>query len=153
MNFNFRFGKTLLFATMLLIAAPSAEAQRGGGRGSRSGHGGGGQSSSRGHSGFSRGYSGSHRSYAAPNRGFYNGGRSYYSAPRYRSAPRFYGGGFSSGRFYSGRGYYYGDRFWARPFFGIGLGIPFGYGYRTNRGCGYVDDWGDFYPAPCYSGY
>jgi hypothetical protein len=65
-----------------------------------------------------------------------------YAAP----APRVYVGG----RFYANRGYFYGGRFWARPYFGVGIGIPFGYGYRTPRGCGYVDGWGRFYPAPCY---
>ena len=37
-------------------------------------------------------------------------------------------GGFYPGRFYCGRGYYYGGRFWARPYYGIGVGIPFGFG-------------------------
>lgn len=79
-----------------------------------------------------------HRSYAAP-------------ARRYVAPPRVYvGGGYRPGRFYANRGYFYGGRFWARPYFGVGIGIPFGYGYRTPRGCGYVDGWGRFHPAPCY---
>jgi hypothetical protein len=74
--------------------------------------------------------------------------------PRYNYAPRYYGGGgFYPGRFYAGRGYFYGGNFWARPYFGVGIGIPFGYGYNTNRGCGWVDGWGNFHPAPCYDNY
>jgi len=130
----------LVFGAVLLFTAPIAQADddRRGSRGRSSG--------GRGY------YSGSNRGYAAPNRGFYNGGgRSYNSRNRYIAPYRGYrGGGFVSGRFYSGRGYFYGGSFWARPYFGIGSGIPFGYGYNTNRGCGYVDEWGDFYPAPCY---
>ena len=55
-----------------------------------------------------------------------------------------------NGRFYAGRGYYYGGRFWARPYFGYGVGIPFGWGYYTDAGCGYYDGWGYWQPAPCY---
>lgn len=76
-----------------------------------------------------------------------------YAAParRYVGPPRvIVGGGFRPGRFYSNRGYFYGGRFWARPYFGVGIGIPYGYGYRTPRGCGFVDQRGVFYPAPCY---
>jgi hypothetical protein len=84
---------------------------------------------------------------AQPRRDHRNGYRSY-SAParRYVAPPRAYVGG----RFYANRGYFYGGRFWARPYFGVGIGIPFGYGYRTPRGCGYVDNWGRFHRAPCY---
>jgi hypothetical protein len=71
-------------------------------------------------------------------------GRTVYVAPRVVYSP---------GRFYAGRGYFYGNRFWARPYYGVGAGIPFGYGYRTPRGCGYVDPWGRYIPAPCYLGY
>ena len=58
--------------------------------------------------------------------------------------------GFNNGRFYSGRGYYYGGSFYARPYFGFGLAIPWGYGYPTDYGCGYFDDFGYFHQAPCY---
>ena len=30
------------------------------------------------------------------------------------------------------------------------LGIPFGWGYYSALGCGYYDEYGDWYPAPCY---
>lgn len=76
-------------------------------------------------------------------------GRTVVVRPRY-VAPRVV---YVPGRFYAGRGYFYGNRFWARPYFGVGAGIPFGYGYRTPRGCGYVDSFGRFYPAPCYGGF
>src|SRR5439155_3496865 len=75
----------------------------------------------------------------------YGGGRSYLGGG--------YGGrGYSNGRFYAGRGYYYGGRLWARPYYGYGIGIPFGWGYNTDAGCGYYDGWGDWQPAPCYAG-
>ena len=154
-----------LLGALLLVAAPVAEAQRGRGGESSSGRSrsdqrGGQSQSSRSNSGSSNrsyaapnpNYGGSGRSYAAPSRQYYNGGRNYYAAPRYRYAPRVYGGGYYSGRYYSGRGYFYGGSFWARPYFGVGIGIPFGFGYPTNRGCGYVDETGAFYPAPCYAG-
>ena len=105
-------------------------------------------------------FSGGGRSYSAPaNRGFSGGGRSY-AAPRGFATPRGYapyagraygGGGYNSGRFYAGRGYYYGGRFWARPYFGVGIGIPFGYGYSGPYGCGYYDGYGNWIPAPCYA--
>ncbi|MCC6341751.1 MAG: hypothetical protein IT166_06110 [Bryobacterales bacterium] len=141
--FPARFLKTFLplalGAAFLMLAPGFAMAEHGGRRG---GHGGYGRSFSghRGYYGYSghRGYYG--RSYAG--RGYYRG----YAAPRgyYR------GGGYYPGRFYAGRGYYYGGRFWARPYFGIGIGIPFGYGYYTQYGCGYYDGWGYWRPAPCY---
>ncbi|MBL8241918.1 MAG: hypothetical protein JNM66_31125 [Bryobacterales bacterium] len=139
MNLKNKFRLSVAVAALFLFTAPSALADRGGRHGS----------SGRGY------YSGGGRHYSAPQRNFYRGhDRGYYAGPRYVSGPRVViRGGFTPGRFYSGRGYYYGNRFWARPYFGIGVGIPFGFGYRTARGCGYVDEWGDFYPAPCYLGY
>lgn len=129
MNFSFSSRLSIAVVALFLMSAPAALADRGGRNGGR------------GNSG--RGY------YSAPRyNGYYRGG-----GPRYVAPPRAYYGGYSPGRFYSGRGYFYGNRFWARPYFGIGIGIPFGFGYRTPRGCGYVDEWGDFYPAPCYSRY
>ena len=32
-----------------------------------------------------------------------------------------------------------------------GIGIPFGWGYYTDAGCGYYDGWGYWHPAPCYA--
>ena len=113
---------SLVLGAVLLFAAPLAFADRGGR------HGGHGRSVTR--------YS---RPYVAPYRSF---------GPSFN---RGYNSGFSAGRFYPGRGYFYGGNFWARPYSGIGIGIPFGYGFNTNRGCGYVNNFGDFYPAPCYS--
>src|ERR1022692_2834118 len=104
----------VVFGALTMLAPTAALAQRGGG-----GHGGG----VSGHS-----FSGGGRSYAAP-RGF--------ATPRGYApyAGRAYGGGgYNSGRFYAGRGYYYGGRFWARPYFGVGIGIPFGYGYSGPYG-------------------
>jgi hypothetical protein len=125
---------TVAALAVFLMTAPAALADRGG----------------RGHSGR-----GDNRRHYAPQRHYNSVGfRSFYSAPRYAPVPRgIYRGSYVPGRFYSGRGYFYGDRFWARPYFGVGIGIPFGYGFRTNRGCGYVDGWGAFHPAPCYVGY
>lgn len=100
--------------------------------------------------GYGRGYDNrgyDNRGYGRNNfvgRGYSGGG------PRYVAPPRGFYGGYAPGRFYPGRGYFYGNSFWARPYFGVGVGIPFGYGYRTPRGCGYVDGFGQFYPAPCY---
>jgi hypothetical protein len=112
----------LLFA-LLLFATPAADAEHKGYRGRGPGH-------------------------AYGPRGHAYG----HAARRYAPPPRVYHGGgtFVAGRFYTGRGYFYGGSFWARPYFGVGVGIPFGYGYATPRGCGYVDAWGRFYPAPCY---
>jgi hypothetical protein len=144
MNLNFKSGLSVAAVALFLLSAPAALADRDGRHGSRD----------RGHSG--RGYySGGGRNYSAPQPNYYRGNdRGYYGGSRYVSGPRVViRGGYAPGRFYSGRGYYYGNRFWARPYFGIGVGIPFGYGYRTPRGCGYVDEWGDFYRAPCYMGY
>lgn len=148
MHFNSKSRLPYLLTALLLIAAPLAQAERGGGR--SKGHGEGGQGSGRGyarhggggHGEIGRGGYSSKRNYARYNRGWAAPNRGYS-----------YGGGYSSGRFYAGRGYFYGGSFWARPYFGIGIGIPFGYGYQSNRGCGYVDGYGDFYPAPCYSEY
>lgn len=91
------------------------------------------------------------RSFAAPaNRGYAYGGRAY-GGGNYGRA--YGGGGYYPGRFYAGHGYYYGGRFWARPYFGVGIGIPFGYGYYNNGyGCGYYDGYGNWEPAPCYVG-
>lgn len=95
----------------------------------------------------------------AGDRGRFNGnahGRNHFAGRGFRDAgPRYVApsrgfGGFRAGQFYQGRGYYYSGNFWARPYFGAGVGIPFGYGYRTPRGCGYVDGFGRFFPAPCY---
>jgi len=146
---------------VLLVANPvPAFAQRG----NSGGHGGsnyGGRSYS---GGGSRGQSYAGRSYSGGQS--YGGARSYsgrgqvYSGRSYSGrGEQFYsgrgvyggGGGYSSGRFYAGRGYYYGGRFWARPYFGVGIGIPFGYGYYTDRGCGYYDGYGYWQPAPCYA--
>ena len=150
---NFQFRLALVFGAILLFTAPVAQAEKGGRHGSsgRSSHGHRGDK----HGGERSYYYGSNRGYDAPNRGYYNReGRDYNSRNRYVAPYRGYNGGaFVSGRFYSGRGYFHGGSFWARPYFGIGVGIPFGYGYNTNRGCGYVDEWGDFYPAPCFSNY
>jgi hypothetical protein len=149
MFYNLQSRLSLVFGAALLFTAPQALAQRGGDRGSSSrsfsDHDRGNQ---RGDRNFSSG-----RNYANPSNGQYSGSReNHNSHNRYVAPSRPYiGGGFTSGRFYAGRGYFYSGRFWARPFFGIGIGIPFGYGYNTDRGCGYVDDVGDFYPAPCYS--
>jgi hypothetical protein len=147
-----------LGAVLMLLGPTSAFAQRGGGqRGERGGHGGGGSygrsfSGSGGHRDSGPAYSGRNqwgggRSYAAPERGrsFYSG-RSDYRGGNYRG-----GGSYSPGRFYSGRGYYYGGRFWARPYFGAGIGIPFGWGYNLGNGCGFYDGYGDWQPAPCYA--
>ena len=172
MHLNSRSHLPHILAALLLIAAPVAQAKDGGGKGSsgrsHSGRGGGGHDSGSGYAkhggggkysnhGYAReggGGKGFNRDYDAPNRGFYNnGGRKHSSGHRYAYSPRGFSAGYSSGRFYAGRGYFYGGNFWARPFFGIGIGIPFGYGYPTNRGCGYVDGYGDFWPAPCYSDY
>jgi len=116
---------SLVLGAVLLFAAPLAFADRGGR------HGGQGRSS------FGGSFRNS-RPYVAPDRS-------------YRPSYNGYNSGFSAGRFYPGRGYFYGGNFWARPYSGIGIGIPFGYGFNTNRGCGYVNNFGDFYPAPCYS--
>ena len=152
-----------LGAVLILFGPTAALAQRGGtGRGHSGGissgrsfsSGGGSRSSAPSYSG--RGYSGGGLSYSAPyTGGSYSGsgrnyavpyaGRSYYGGGYYRG-----GGGYYPGRFYAGRGYYYGGRFWARPYFGIGIGIPFGWGYYSAPGCGYYDEYGDWYPAPCY---
>jgi len=80
-------------------------------------------------------------------RGYSGGGQQFYSGRGFSGG----GGGYNTGRFYAGRGYYYGGRFWARPYFGVGIGIPFGFGYYTDRGCGYYDGYGYWQPAPCYS--
>ena len=123
-----------LGAFLTLLAPTAAMAQHGGGRGYSGG----------------RSYSGS---YSA--RSF--GGRTFaYRAPssgRYFGGGYYRGGGYYPGRFYAGRGYYYGGRFWARPYFGIGIGIPFGWGYNMGYGCGYYDGYGNWLPAPCYSAY
>jgi hypothetical protein len=130
-----------LGAVLMFLGPTAALAQRGGG--GHGGHFGGGFS---GHSfagGVGHGYSAG-RSYAVPNAGrSYYGGRGYYGGGR----------GYYPGRFYGGRGYYYGGRFWARPYFGYGIGIPFGCGYNLGYGCGYYDQFGYWQPAPCYSGY
>ena len=154
----------LVLSAALLVGPATAFAQRSGGGGRTGGSSGGGRSFS----------GGGGRSYSAPSgRSFSGGGRSYsapsysgraYSGPSYSGrafnggsrsyvAPRGFSGGnrgYYSGRFYAGRGYYYGGRFWARPYFGIGIGIPFGWGYSSNYGCGYYDGWGYWQPAPCY---
>ena len=138
----------LACGVLLMLADPAALlAQRGGGRGgSFGGSHGGGRSYAR-PSFPGRGYSGGGRTYASQSyswRGYSGGNRSTYVE---RGVPR---GGYSAGRFYAGRGYYYGGRFWARPYFGVGIGIPFGWGYYSEAGCGYYDGWGDWWPAPCY---
>lgn len=144
MKLNFKMRLAIALSAALLFGVPAAMADPGGG------HGGGKHGKNKDKYSSSRGY-------IFENRGFYRGdGGGYYAAPRYYAPQRsYYGGGFLAGRFYAGRGYFYGGNFWARPFFGVGIGIPFGYGYSTPRGCGYVDEFGDFYPAPCYatSGY
>jgi hypothetical protein len=142
-----------LGAALMLLGPTTALAQRGGGgRGGQSGggysgrsfSGGGGRSYAAPNSG--RSFSGG-RSYAAPNQGrSFSGGRSYYGGgERYRG-----GGGYYAGRFSPGHGYYYGGSFWARPYYGVGVGIPFGWGYRSRLGCGYYDGYGYWQPAPCY---
>ena len=143
-----------LGAVLMLLVPTAALAQRGGG--GRNGHSGG-SFSGRSFSGgggprysapsySGRSYSRGGRSYAAPYAGrSYSGGRSYYGGRSYGG-----GGGYYPGRFYAGRGYYYSGRFWARPYFGVGIGIPFGWGYYSAPGCGYYDEYGDWYPAPCY---
>ena len=155
MILNVKMRLTIAMSAALLFAAPSAVGKKGGGDHDRGDHDRG--DHDRGEHGrgkFRGGYQKHNRNYDfGHNRGFYNGGGArYYAAPRYYAPSRaYYDGGFTAGRFYAGRGYFYGGSFWARPFFGVGIGIPFGYGYRTPRGCGYVDEFGDFYPAPCYS--
>ncbi len=150
MILNVKMRLTIAMSAALLFAAPSAVGKKGGGDHDRGEHGRGEHGGGK----FRGGYQKHNRNYDfGHNRGFYNGGGArYYAAPRYYAPSRaYYDGGFTAGRFYAGRGYFYGGSFWARPFFGVGIGIPFGYGYRTPRGCGYVDEFGDFYPAPCYS--
>lgn len=128
---------------LMLAGATSALAQRGGGRGGYSGPG-----FSSGYRGYGggRGY-GSNWGYGGPS---FRGGRGYNS---FGSFGRGYDRGFAAGRFYPGRGYFYGNRFWARPYFGVGVGIPFGYGYYSRAygpRCGFVDGWGYWQPAPCW---
>jgi len=143
-RFKFAMPALALGAVLTLLGPTAALAQRGGGRGGRSG----GSYSGRSFSG------GGGRSYSPPTRAAaipavaqlcrpLRGpqlfrrwaqlrrplrGRSYYGG----------GGGYYPGRFYAGRGYYYGGRFWARPYFGVGIGIPYGSG----PGCGYYDGYG-----------
>jgi hypothetical protein len=134
-----------LGAFLTLLGPTAALAQRhGGGYG---GHSGGGYSSGRSFSGG--GYSGR---YAGPSySGRYSGGGRSYAVPYSRGGGYYRGGGsYYPGRFYAGHGYYYGGRFWARPYFGIGIGIPFGWGYDMGYGCGYYDGFGYWQPAPCY---
>jgi hypothetical protein len=156
-------GASLALGAVLLVLNPvTAFAQRGVGGGRVGGYSGG-----RAYSGSgsrSQAYSG--RSFSGGGQSFYGGSRSYsgrgnvYSGRGYSGGgQQFYsgrgfsggGGGYNTGRFYAGRGYYYGGRFWARPYFGVGIGIPFGFGYYTDRGCGYYDGYGYWQPAPCYS--
>lgn len=99
-----------------------------------------------------RGYSDGNRAYRARP---YSGGNHYYDHRSYTPPPRNYynrrgPGAYVDGRFYANRGYYYGGSFYARPYFGFGIAIPFGYGYSTRLGCGYYDGWGRYHPAPCY---
>jgi len=147
-----------LGVVLMLLGPTAALAQRGGGgRGGHSGgsvsgrsfSGGGGRSYSA-PAPLGRSYSGGARSYAAPYAGRgYSSGRSYYGGGYYGGG--YHGGGaYYPGRFYAGRGYYYGGSFWARPYFGIGIGIPFGWGYYSGSGCGYYDGYGYWQPAPCY---
>jgi hypothetical protein len=125
----------LAVTAALLLAAPAiASAQRGG-----PGHG---------HPG--RGYHGGDRGYSARPNNYYRGGPRYYAPPpRAYYNPNAYRG-YVAGRFYPNRGYFYAGGFYARPYFGIGVAIPFGYGYATDLGCGYYDGWGRYHPAPCY---
>jgi hypothetical protein len=147
-----------LGAVLAIVGPTAAFAQRGGG-----GHGGGhygGGFSGRSYGGGGHGFAGGYRGgYAAPygGRGFYGGRgyvapRGFYGGGYYRGGYyRGYGGGFYPGRFYPGRGYFWGGRWYARPFFGVGIGIPFGYGYYVNGyGCGYYDGYGYWVAAPCY---
>lgn len=136
-----------LGAALILLGPTTVFAQRGWGHGAYSGRsysGGGPRYSSGGYSG--RSYYGGHGYYSSPGystpyaRGYY--ARGYYG--------RGYSGGYYPGRFYAGRGYFYGGRFWARPYFGVGVGIPFGWGYNLGYGCGYYDGFGYWQPAPCY---
>lgn len=132
--------RTLTLAVILLLAGTtSAFAQRGGHGGGFGGGRGGGFGGGYSNRGFSGGFN---RGFRAPAFRGYSGGSNSYGrgyAPRY-----------SVGRFYSGRGYFYGNRFWARPYYGVGVGIPFGFGYYANGDCGYYDGWGYWQPAPCY---
>jgi hypothetical protein len=131
MKFNITTKLSITLGALLLFGAVSASADD---RGRNYGRGNNGWGNN------GRGYGRNH----FVDRGFGGGG------PRYVAPPRGFFGGYTPGRFYSGRGYFYGNRFWARPYFGVGVGIPFGYGYRTPRGCGYVDGFGQFFPAPCF---
>ena len=123
-------------AAALLLAVPTIASADRGGRGG-------------GHGAYShRGYSGGNRGYSA--RPYYGGGPRYYAPPpRAYYNPNAYRG-YVAGRFYAGRGYFFGGSFYARPYFGFGVAIPFGYGYPTDLGCGYYDGWGRYHPAPCY---
>lgn len=129
----------VLGALLLLAGATSAFAQRGnGGYGGRGGFHAGRGFAQRGYGGgfYGRGY--------APSLVFRGGFGPGFGG--YRAGP----GAFRPGRFYAGRGYFYGNRFWARPYYGVGVGIPYGWGYRGLVGCGFYDGWGYWQPAPCY---
>lgn len=153
MKFNTTTKLTMALGALLLFGAASAMADdrgrdygRGNGRGNGRDNGRDfGRDNGRNFNGNNgRGYNQNFNRNNFSGRGYVGGG------PRYVAPPRSFYGGYTAGRFYSGRGYFYGNSFWARPYFGVGVGIPFGYGYRTPRGCGYVDGFGQFYPAPCF---
>ena len=141
-----------LGTALLLTGATAAWAQHGtrGGSG-RSYSGGGGYST--GGRGYSSGGGYAGRAYAGAGYS-YRGASGYYGGRGYSAGNRGYayagGRGYGEGRFYAGRGYYYGGRFWARPYYGYGVGVPFGWGYNSGAGCGYYDGWGYWHPAPCY---
>jgi hypothetical protein len=137
-----------VIAAALLLTAPTALAQRGGRNGGGNHDGG----SYRSGGNFGGGYR-SGQTYSAPPRAPQRRRALLLHRPSYVPPSSYYGDSYYADRYYTGRVYFYCGSFLARPYFGVGLGIPFGYGYRTNRGCGYIDGWGDFHPAPCYQFY